>query len=266
LVLDWNWSQVILNSCAEKRLDCIQQVVNVMERTGKLCLATRAGQVVTKTAHSFERVALRRVFAIGILMTWIGMQALEAQSTTACAKWINADASNSGTVAWQNLPGAQCDPDENRAMSGNASGNVHTQYLRFNNFGIQLPDECTISGIELTLVRRSLAGNAVSDRTVQLLRNGMPVGHNQRYAQIWEAEWTGATYGGPLDTWGQKWTAAELRSPGFGLLFDASIQGPEDRAEIDQVLMTVYFQQPGLASRSNLPTTKFVCGSFSPAP
>jgi hypothetical protein len=195
-----------------------------------------------------------------------GHLAAQTQTSVSCAKWINVEFGNGGAVAWNNLQGAQCDADEARAFSGTAFGAHYSQSLVFTNFGHNLPAGALVQGIEVTLVRRSLNGSSVYDRTLQLTKGNGLVGTNHKEGAVWDKEWAGVTYGGPNDLWGAKWTAAEINATSFGLVFDGLIQGPEDRIEVDQALVTVYFQPTAIAQRHPAPSSKYVCAPFSPNP
>lgn len=180
-----------------------------------------------------------------LLVSGISAPAQLLQTGPACSQWINVDASNAGDVPWQNAAFAQCDATEDHATAFGPAGRHYTQRLRFSNFGLLVPRNATVTGVEVILIRRSGLGTSVSDRTVQLMRNGILVGSNLRTTEKWDTEWTAMQYGGPGELWGAKWEGTDINHLQFGLAFDAEINGPEDRAEIDQVKLTVYYQRNG---------------------
>jgi hypothetical protein len=84
------------------------------------------------------------------------------------------------------------------------------------------------------------------DDSVQILRNGAPVGFDRRQTGAWPVALTYATYGGPSDTWGVTWSPADLRSSGFGISIAARYTSSlgNDRAHIDSVRVTVVYTRP----------------------
>lgn len=175
-------------------------------------------------------------------------QAQLLQTGPLCAQWINVDQSNAGDIAWQNPTAAQCDASEDHATAFSPPGRHYTQRLRLTNFGLLVPRNAVVTGVEVVLIRRSGLGTSVTDRTVQLMRDGIIVGQNLRVAEKWDTEWTAVQYGGPTELWGIKWEGSDINNVNFGLAFDAEFNGPEDRAEIDQAKLTVYYQRMGSAA------------------
>jgi hypothetical protein len=185
------------------------------------------------------------IIACVLLVCGLRGQAQLLQTGPTCGQWINVDHSNGGDIPWQNPLAAQCDATEDHATAFSTAGRHHTQRLRISNFGLLVPRNATVTGVEVILIRRSGLGTSVSDRTVQLMRNGVLVGSNLRATEKWDAEWTAAQYGGPAELWGVKWEGNDINHLNFGVAFDAEFNGPEDRAEIDQVKLTVYYQRNG---------------------
>lgn len=214
--------------------------------------------------HSSLKTHCVSVFVMMVLVLQGSAQLL--QTGPSCGQWINVVNTNGGDMAWGNPVGAQCDASDDRATAIGSSGRHYTHQLRINNFGMMVPKNAQVSGIEVIVIRRSGNGTSISDRTVQLLRNGAPVGMNMRQTGIWDTDWTAVYYGGPTHLWGQKWLPGELNHLSFGVALDAELNGPEDRAEIDQVLVTVYYTRGG--STASITATvapasqqKYVCST-----
>jgi hypothetical protein len=116
--------------------------------------------------------------------------------------------------------------------------------LLLSHFGISVPDQAIITGLELKIRRATLGADAVDDR-VQLLQDGVPAGAQRGSPDAWPTTLTYATYGGPGDLWGTAWTPAQIRSDTFGLSVSARYTGPtsgNERAYIDSVRATVFYQ------------------------
>jgi hypothetical protein len=115
--------------------------------------------------------------------------------------------------------------------------------LVLTNFGFSIDDDVTITGIRFQVDRASLAGDAVDD-TVRILRDGQPVGTDRAQPAPWPGSLSQASYGGAYDLWGASWTAADLRSDGFGISITPKYTGPSagnERAYIDSVRATIYY-------------------------
>jgi hypothetical protein len=118
--------------------------------------------------------------------------------------------------------------------------------LLATNFQVALPDDATITGVRFQVRRATLASNAIDD-TVQVLKNGVPVGANHRSTDAWPATLTYASYGGAYDTWGTSWTVDDIRSNGFGISVSPKYVGPSagnERAYIDSVRASVFYTTP----------------------
>lgn len=137
---------------------------------------------------------------------------------------------------------ALCDDNSSRCISELIYDDRYTQQLRFTGFGVDLPADATVTGIEVVVIRRSDRSETIQDRTLRLLKRGVPAGHNLASDEGWDNEWTGAYYGGEGDLWGVQWTPADFDSEGFGLVIDVSGKS-YSRAEIDEVSITIYYKE-----------------------
>jgi hypothetical protein len=118
--------------------------------------------------------------------------------------------------------------------------------LRLTEFGVTIPDDATISGIQFDVRRATLDGNA-TDETVEILQDGVPQGTNYAQSGAWPTVLTYARYGGAYDTWGVQWTPADIRASGFGITITPTYTGPSaanERAYIDSVRVTVFYTRP----------------------
>jgi hypothetical protein len=114
--------------------------------------------------------------------------------------------------------------------------------LLVSDFAIPVPDDAVIRGIAFD-IRRNADSQSAVDQSVQVLRNGAPVGLEHRRVGAWPATLTYATYGGPTDTWGVAWTPVDLRASGFGISVAAryTAASGNDRAHVDSVHAIVYY-------------------------
>jgi hypothetical protein len=116
--------------------------------------------------------------------------------------------------------------------------------LVLTHFGVSIPDDATITGIQFKIRRGTLTSNAVDD-TVQILQNGAPVGANHGQSGAWPGALAYGSYGGAYDLWGASWTVADVRSNDFGVSISPRYNGPvagNERAYIDSVRVTVFYR------------------------
>jgi hypothetical protein len=121
---------------------------------------------------------------------------------------------------------------------------VGADALIASSFGLKVPDDATIIGIQFDVRRASGFANEAQDGTVQVMRNGVPVGDNRRLMDFWPVNLTTADYGGPEDTWGTSWSALDVRSPGFGVSIQPkySLTSGNDPVYVDSVRVIVYYK------------------------
>jgi hypothetical protein len=123
-------------------------------------------------------------------------------------------------------------------------GTPYRDALLLTDFALTVPEDATVVGIQFDLQRSSEQGEA-ADFSVQVLRNGAPVGADRSQPGAWPATFTPTTYGGRSDAWGMSWIPADVRSAGFGLAIAPKFTATKgnDRAHVDSVRATVYYTQ-----------------------
>ncbi len=118
--------------------------------------------------------------------------------------------------------------------------------LVVTGFGLTVPDDAVIKGIEFQVRREADDGFAVDD-VVEVLQGGAVMGLNEAQVGMWPTSLIYSTYGGPTDTWGASWSPADVRASGFGIVITPRYTGPangNDRAHIDSVAATVSYAAP----------------------
>jgi hypothetical protein len=115
--------------------------------------------------------------------------------------------------------------------------------LAFTGFGVTLPDDAQIVGVQFAVRKNADDGFAVDD-SVRALKDGTPVGVDHHQPGAWSKDLTYVTYGGPTDTWGVNWQVQDIRAQGFGLSIAARYTDTSgnDRAHIDSVRATVFYR------------------------
>lgn len=171
---------------------------------------------------------------------------LQAQTTDAsCAYRIfNRDEMGSNKV-WYDASQARCDDNDAFSTTDVLHSGQASAYLVFEDFGLSVPLDAEIKGIEVVMIRRSSKPSGLNDRSVRLVRYGRMVGKDLQTDVPWDVNWTAAFYGGESHQWGSAWAPAVVNSPHFGVAIAVEQTNGSARAEIDELLVTVHYDMPG---------------------
>jgi len=146
-------------------------------------------------------------------------------------------------VDWTN-PG-NVTADDGDCATAVIPGKGYTYVLRLTDFGFSIPAGATINGVRVEVRRYANGGNNLRDGLVQLTKDGTTgVGSNKAIADLsWPSAPANQEYGGGTDLWETTWTAAEINSATFGVLFAAyNNHGARSRtAYVDSIRITVYY-------------------------
>lgn len=130
------------------------------------------------------------------------------------------------------------------ASDTQAFDNGYDDTLLLTQFGLAVPADATIVGIEFS-VDRSATDSLASDASVFVLRGGAAAGADHRAAAAWPTDYASAVYGGPSDTWGvADWTAAQVNGDGFGIAITPQYAGTVGNVYVDSVTATVHYRAP----------------------
>jgi hypothetical protein len=141
----------------------------------------------------------------------------------------------SGTSLWVN-PGNAAASDD--ALASTAPGGTPSQFLKATSFGFSIPSPAEITGIEVTVERRSLGGTVV-DAAVRIVKGGVIGATDRSAGGTWPMTDTPITYGSDSDLWGETWTPADINSAGFGAAISAT--DSFDTAGVDHMTITVHY-------------------------
>lgn len=121
---------------------------------------------------------------------------------------------------------------------------ARSKYLASTNFSFSIPAGATIDGIVVDVERKCDIASKAIDNAVYLTKNGtVAVGSNKaKFFPAYPTTDTYTTYGTSSDLWGTTWTAEEINSANFGLLFQSI---PDTDAaftvSVDHIRITVYY-------------------------
>lgn len=138
-------------------------------------------------------------------------------------------------------------PEDARTTDGRTalvrlSNNGPSSYLQAAGFGFGLPSSARIDGITLTVVRAARDGQIV-DLAVRLVREGTVLPAERARQDAWTPFYTSVAYGGPTDTWGTTWSAAQVNAPDFGAAVRTAFTGfsGNDDAGVDSIMLSVSY-------------------------
>jgi hypothetical protein len=148
------------------------------------------------------------------------------------------------TNSWSAATGVYS--SDNSFASASLSANGTSYYLIATGFGITLPQNAIINGIQVDVERSASPGiGGIIDNAIYLVKaaNIQTSGANRADTlTTWGAAETTVSYGGPADLWGLAWSAAEVDAVGFGVAFSAkNTGGATDSARIDNIRITVFY-------------------------
>jgi len=133
-----------------------------------------------------------------------------------------------------------------RARLSNSGERSH--YLVADRFGFALPSGARVEGVTVRCLRATREDpSKIADARVALVRGGA-IESVSRDAGGWSPRPFGTvTLGGPSDTWGRSWTAAEISDPDFGVAIQARWTGSagNDDAYVDLVEVEVAYSTCG---------------------
>jgi len=118
-----------------------------------------------------------------------------------------------------------------------------TDGLRVTNFGISLPADADVKGVEVSVERMVNSGSDVTDDLVQLVVGGSLSGSDKASASAWPTTEAAATYGGSTDLWGLTPTRAQVVASDFGVEIRATkgTSVTARQARIDHVTITIHY-------------------------
>jgi len=152
------------------------------------------------------------------------------------------DDSSYGNIAWSGPSNAGSSDDTYAIAKNIYSVPLDTHYLKATNFNFNIPSTSEIKGIVVEIERhQSLSTQQVTDVTVQLLKNGNPVGDNKASSEGWGGSDTYKVYGGSTDLWGTTWSPSDINDTDFGVILSVRLPG-QVSAYVDHIRIKVYYE------------------------
>ncbi len=147
-------------------------------------------------------------------------------------------------TAWRNVAGAAQQSDD--IYSAAVLTVVYQDYedfLAVEGFGLEVPSDAIIDGIEVAFLRAAGSAGDVTDYEIRLLEAGERSSDARAVGGDWGTELSWVEYGGPTDLWGRTWTPAMVNDPQFGAAISADYlqTAGNARAYVDHAQITVHY-------------------------
>ncbi len=170
-----------------------------------------------------------------------------------------AGSNNTGVGAFPWINPTNIYSNNNLFASSNLGMLGVSNYLQATGFGFSIPEDATISGIQVTVGRYSQNGD-VRDFSVRLLKEGSVAGSDKATGTYWPGTEVPAVYGGASDLWEVSWTPADINSGSFGTRVSGQNGSFSARvAYVDYITITVTYICPVPAQPGSISGSTFVC-------
>jgi len=154
----------------------------------------------------------------------------------------------SGSTEWTNPAAALGAPDDIYARMNPVAGTItgsRRLFVRTWTGMSAVPDDATIVGIEVSIIRYGIVPPHIRDHTVQLVKAAALVGDNKATTSAWPTAVASQIYGGPTDLWGTTWSKSDLTNSNFGVVLSARpVSSDGGQAWVDSIAMKVYYETP----------------------
>jgi len=181
-----------------------------------------------------------------------------------------ANVNGPGTIAWNGSPSitAAISADDSNYATAALTTSATSEYLQGTNYGFFIPNDATINGIQVKIMRQSSSnssGYSIDDSDLYLLKAGVIVSIDHAVTTDWPTSMTEATYGNSSDLWGTTWTPAEINASNFGVALSVVAEYYSRTASVDYIQITVYYTLPAAPTTTvgdgTSPANKSVKGS-----
>lgn len=150
------------------------------------------------------------------------------------------------SASWINVAQVTAN-DNNYATTNNrlAGNNEFTDFLDLSDFSFSIPSTSIITGITVTVARRTNGGISLVDEQIQLLIGGAVGGQNKANPLNWTTTKSTVSYGSNNDLWSTVLTSTLVNASNFGLRIavqrNTGAFSSNQLPEIDFVQMTVSY-------------------------
>lgn len=197
------------------------------------------------------------LLAAVLLLSWLS-GFFDAPMTHAVATTTSTNApttcTSTSTAVWATPANAMVNDTSFSTIS--VRNTTKLNYLTCKGFGFSIPTGATITGITVSIGRKSSRASTVQDNYVTLIKAGTRLGSTTPTLSVkpdslyWPTTQAAGVYGATAsDLWGSAWTAADINSANFGVEVSAKNTTTTNRtASVNYFTMTVgYSYNPTFA-------------------
>lgn len=132
---------------------------------------------------------------------------------------------------------------------GKETETIPLDAINFKITADDIPDDSTIDGIQVGILRKAAVAGTIVDYTFRLVRSNVEIGENKASGDFWPTSLTLKNYGGAADLWTTTdLTLEEIRQRDLGVriaLYNDDDGGPR-LAYIDAITLRIYYTAPEL--------------------
>lgn len=169
---------------------------------------------------------------------WADLEPIAAQRTA--TPTIYSQSVSIPFYDWEQLDSSRYSDDQYARVQ--LPGIVRSEMAIFSRWGHQIPEGATIHGIRLDIEGHQTGEGSIRDVKVQLQGSNenkaadyLGIAYPDSIDQVWR-------YGGSNDTWGRNWTASQINSSSFGLIYQVrNASSKEATLHIDQISIEVFY-------------------------
>ena len=166
-----------------------------------------------------------------------GCQVQVVTSSGCAATNVRASTDASAAQDWVLPEGAVLDDGVDASAR---LGPAPSSALLLRGFGLSVPDDARVLGVEVEIDRHSDEAGTVFDESVSLVHGATPEGESRARPGAWKERAETVTYGHPRDLWQAEWTPQRLNDPSFGVALRARAD-PTGSARYGAVRVHVYY-------------------------
>lgn len=152
-----------------------------------------------------------------------------------------------GAITWVDpLNARAADEQYARSTIGKDGTTVPLDAINFKITHNDIPDDSTIDGIQIGILRKADGAGMIADYALRLVRNNVIIGEDKASGVFWPTDLTLKTYGGATDLWTTTdLTLENIRQRDLGIRLEVYNDDDENRiAYVDVITLRIYYTPP----------------------
>lgn len=143
------------------------------------------------------------------------------------------------SFTWVNVNGIKIAEENPSYAITNGTGAGYSTWVVGSDYGFSIPDDSTIDGIQVTILRKSFSATSIVDSSLRLGVSSVLKGDDKADTETnYPTFPTEVTYGDSTDTWGTTWSEADINN--LEIYLSAASNSSHD-AYIDYIKIEVWY-------------------------